>query len=251
MAYRLSAAIATTVLAFSATAHEATSISASDIAWNETYFQAGGTLNTGNTETSQALLKSDIIYSREHIKNKLYATAEYGTKMHSKNKEIYNFGEELNYYFAARKYFYFNIDGLINTFSPYRYTFTETIGLGYFIIDQPKWQLKLQTGPGLRQARTREDDKFILNGIFGTSINLHLHVNDVTTFNQKVAVHVPFSGPEQFKTYKSKTSIHIKMSDRLHFVASANVIHYSDIPPDAKNDSRTDTSSSFSLRYKI
>lgn len=232
-------------------AHETSSYTVENNPWKGSKTELGGNINTGNTQDSNLIAASKLVYTHNAYQNTFSSEFRHGTKNNKKNKQIFTIGDEVTYYQTERVSWYGNIEAIVDQFSPYKYTISETVGLGYLLHNRPTRQIKLQLGPGLRQTKTRADNRSVLNGIFGASLKLHLHLNEKTRFNQKISAHIPFTGIEQYDIYKSKTSISMKVSDKCKAELSYNVLHYSDIPRDSNNNHRTNTHTALSIVYKV
>lgn len=114
--------------------------------------ELGATLKTGNTEekggAAAILLEKDGPRWARELNLKVDRKSESGQLTTDRYFLAYSQQRKL----SPRLYLVGVLWGERDTFAGYEYRFSESVGLGYRVLDRPTIQLRVEAGPALRQA---------------------------------------------------------------------------------------------------
>ncbi len=127
-----------------------------------TRLELGGSIKTGNTE--EQAFTAGVHAQRETPRwgHDLDLTVDRKIEDDELTTDRYFLTYSAQRKFSPRFYVVGVLWGERDTFAGYDYRFSESVGLGYRLIDAPNLKLRVEAGPGVRQA------DYLLNGYEGT-----------------------------------------------------------------------------------
>ncbi len=115
--------------------------------------EVGAFATSGNTSNTGVAVGLAVTKESRKWKHKLRGMVDYQRQSGVTTKERYFAGYEGNYNITPRFYALATLSYDRDPFSGFNSRFSESIGLGYRVIDRPKLKLSLEGGPALRQTR--------------------------------------------------------------------------------------------------
>ncbi|KPF73313.1 hypothetical protein IP88_09635 [alpha proteobacterium AAP81b] len=125
--------------------------------------EAGAFTTSGNTRNTGIAVGATVTKESRKWKHKLRAMVDYQRQSGVTTKERYFAGYEGNYNITPRLYALVTLSYDRDPFSGFNSRFSESLGLGYRLIDRPNLGLSLEGGPAVRQTRFtdgRNDNRF-------------------------------------------------------------------------------------------
>lgn len=169
----------------------------------------------------------------ERWEHKIDIDIDYARRAGLTSKERYAGLYQLYYRGWDRAYIYTFIDGERDRFSGFEYRITESVGVGYRIIDSERQKWSVEGGPGLRQTKLDLGgfgNKLI--GVLGTDYQFLL-TPDIA-FTEKAQI---FSG-EARTTFENETGLKVRLSAALSARFSFKLKYDSEVPAGSRH---TDT----------
>lgn len=155
--------------------------------------------------------------------------------------EAYELGLRTTYDFNEFDFAFGRANWRKDKFSGFDQQFSQSIGYGRRLINQPRQHLNVELGAGARQARQR-DGTSVNEAILRFGSDYEFRFNDVASFNFDLAVE---SGGDNTFT-EAVGAFTTKLLGRLASVVSYTVRNNSRVP---EGNTRTDTFASISLEY--
>jgi putative salt-induced outer membrane protein len=203
--------------------------------------EAGLNSTTGNTRSTGIVLGATLSKETLHWKHKVTGSVDYQRDNGLTSKDRYFAGYEGNYKFNARLYALGILSWEKDRFAGFSSRFTESLGLGYKVIDSPKLSLAVEGGPALRQT-----DYIALphNSSAAARVagNLAWTLAPATILTEDASAYIE----SRDTTLTSTTAITTKLVGALSARASFRVQNESSPPFGLK---QTDTTSRFTLVY--
>ena len=169
--------------------------------------------------------------------------ADYQQENGKPTKEKYSAGYEADYKFTKRFYGYGVLYGEQDIFASIQSRFSESLGVGYRVIDRKTMTLGLEAGPAIRQtayigAPSLDTVDIRLAGNFSWTFW------DNTTFTQTAWTYLEHRNP----TLNASTALTTKLQKGISARASFDVTHEGDPAPGRE---RTDTTSRLTLVFNF
>ncbi len=155
--------------------------------------------------------------------------------------EAYELGLRTTYDFNEFDFVFGRANWRKDKFSGFDQQFSQSIGYGRRLINQPRQHLNVELGAGARQARQR-DGTTVNEAILRFGSDYEFRFNDVASFNFDIAIE---SGQDNTFT-EAVGAFTTKLLGRLASVVSYTVRNNSRVP---EGNTRTDTFTSISLEY--
>jgi putative salt-induced outer membrane protein len=114
--------------------------------------EIGATNSTGNTKSTGVAIAIGLNKETTHWRHGLKAAVDYQRDNGVTSKDRYFAGYEGNYKFSDRFYAVGTLSWEKDRFAGYDRRFSESLGLGYTVIDSKDFKLSLEGGPALRQT---------------------------------------------------------------------------------------------------
>lgn len=156
-------------------------------------------------------------------------------------KQRFLVGYDLNYTFSERTYVFGHLLYEDDRFGGYDYRFSETVGLGYKIIDHEVYGWSVEGGPGARH--TNEEVGGLnteLVGVLGSKAFWDINERSRLTHNYTM-----FIGSDR-TTIDTTAALKLQINGALSARLSYNYRYDSDVPPDTR---KTDTVTKAAIVY--
>lgn len=202
--------------------------------------ELGGSMATGNSDTVTAAAGLTLNKEGLRWRHVITALADLQRSDGENTQERYAVGYQVNRNLTERLYIVGTLGWERNAVSGLRSRFTESLGLGYKVIDSPNVTWRLEGGPALRQAKFVDRDE---NGLaFRAASDFGWAIAPKTTFTQVTSAYVEGGS----SSILSSTALTAGLSGALSARLSFNVQYESDPP---FGDKHTDTVTRATLVY--
>jgi putative salt-induced outer membrane protein len=197
--------------------------------------------STGNTSQMGLGLGAAVTKEVERWKHEARTLIEFEENDSETTKQRFLVGYDINYTFNHRAYVFTNLLYEDDRFGGYDYRFSETVGLGYKIIDREALGFSIEAGPGARH--TNEEiggiqTEFV--GLLGSKF--FWHINDRSTLTHNYAM---FIGSDR-TTVDTTAALKLQINGALSARLSYNYRYDSNVPLDTK---KTDTVTKAAIVY--
>jgi len=209
---------------------------------------AGVVNTTGNSETSTANAKGEVVFNSERWRNTSSGAAikaeQTAAGVEVVSAERYSAGNKTDFNFDERNYAFVALEFEKDLIGPIRERTSETAGYGRKILTGPKHLLEAEIGAGARQTEeqgTGEDaDDLIGRGRAAYKWNF----SETSHLGETVKVE---SGDSNTFA-ESVTELKVSLVGKLFALGSYTVRQNTDVPPGAK---KTDTITAISLGWSF
>lgn len=205
--------------------------------------QAGGFISTGNSEDIGA--SAGLTFAKETLRwrHGIRAAGDYQRSNGAVSKERYFAGYAGQWKLNGRAFVAVSASGERDRFAGFRSRFTESVGIGYRVLDRPDLKLDVQAGPALRQINYYDlDDEIAFSARFGGDLSWTIRPDLVFTQNATVFLDSVSS------TLTSSTALTTKLRGDLSARASFDVRMETEPPAGREH---TDTTTRASLVYSF
>lgn len=205
--------------------------------------QVGAFLSTGNVDDRGVALGLGFAKETLRWRHKLDFAADYQETDDVVTKERYFAGYAGNYKFSERFYAVGVLSAEKDKFAGFKSRFTESLGLGYRLIDRPDLRLSFEGGPALRHTDYYDtgNESSWAGRIAG---DLAWTIREGTVFTQAASAYLESSN----STLAATSAITTKLQGDLSARASFDVRHETDPPP---GRDKTDTTTRVTLVYSF
>ena len=209
---------------------------------------AGLIVTTGNSETTTANAKAQVVYQSERWRNTTDASAiktkqtDAATGDDVTTAERYLLGNKTDFNFTDRDYAFLALEFEKDLVGPVRERTSETAGYGRKILTGPVHLLEAELGAGARQTEaqvTEEKDDDIIGR---ARVAYKWNFSETSNFGETLKVE---SGDSNTFT-ESVTELKLSLVGKLFALASYTVRSNSDVPAGAE---KTDTITTLSLGW--
>lgn len=215
-----------------------------DNVWHNS-IQAGGVINTGNTDTTNFNGKFTSHYHGTPYSGDFTIEGQLGRSNGEKNAQSFLTKANLRRKQSERSYFFAKGTIAYDAFATYDFVVRGALGYGYIPIDDHKQRLALEIGPGSMHQRIAGSNRFQDEVILNTSAYYRYRLSDVAEFKQSLSIDF---GPINTHS-EAITAIKTKVMKNLALELSFSVNHDSVIPADSVNTKNTDTLSKIAVVY--
>jgi putative salt-induced outer membrane protein len=205
--------------------------------------QAGATVSTGNTKQEGVALGLELEKDAPHWWYDLDATVDVLREDKEVTKERYFVSISTHYKLTRRAYVVGVLWGESDRFAGYYSRFSESLGMGYRLVDNSKVKLRVEGGPALREANYIETGPE-RSGSFRAGEYLSWKFGLRNEFTQSVVGYLQSGN----STVIGSTALTTKLYDALAARASFE-IRYESQPQLGREN--TDTSSRVTLVYSF
>lgn len=210
--------------------------------------QIGGFQTTGNTKDTGIVVGVKLAGEGLHWDHAIEALADFQRTNGESTREAFRFGYKTNYNISDTWYAYGLLQWERDKFAGITRRFTESVGFGHVLFDNPMFSFKLDVGPALRQTRyvavpplpERSDGRITLQGT-GT---LEWTIRDGLHFTEEFGA-LAGSGNSTFYSHSALTAA---LNDVLSARLSFDLDHETSPPP---GFFKTDTATRASLVYNF
>jgi len=215
---------------------------------------AGYVATSGNSDSSTANFKSEVLYDQDRWHHSALATAIGSTQDNETSSEAYKAQLKSKYDLSERIYAFGLAEYNKDRFSSYDHQIFEVLGLGWRAFYTATQELNLEAGVGLTQSKLQQTEppdapltssEREVNEMVGrVGADYHWHISENAMFSEKVA-----SSIGSDNTYiESLTELRAGVIGDLALVLGYLVKHNTDVLP---GTDKTDTQTSISLEYKF
>lgn len=204
---------------------------------------AGYVATSGNSDTSTANFKGELMYDRDRWHHSALATAIGASQDDETSSEAYKAQLKTKYDLSEIFYAFGLAEYNKDRFSAYDHQIFEVGGIGWRVFHTDTHELNLEAGVGATQSRLEDGtDNNELVGRVGA--DYHWHISENALFSEKVSSNI---GADN--TYiESLTELKAGVIGNLALVLGYLVKHNTDVLP---GTDKTDTQTSVSLEYKF
>jgi putative salt-induced outer membrane protein len=205
--------------------------------------EAGGFISSGNTENRGLAVGINFGKETRRWKHTLRGVMDYQEDNGVTSRERYFAGYEGNWKFNGHGYAVFALSWEQDRFTGFSSRFTESIGIGYRLVDTPRLTIAVDGGPALRQTR-------FTNGINENTLAARAGLNgkwvisDRLTFTQTAT----YYADNVNNSLLSLSQLTAKLNGRLSARFSFQLNNESNPPPGREN---TDTVTRATLVYNF
>ena len=204
---------------------------------------AGYVAVSGNSETTTASFKGEVMYDHERWHNSALATALGASQDGETSSEAYKAQAKSKYDLSEVVYTFGLVEWNKDRFSSYEHQIFEVGGIGFRVFHTQSQELNLEAGVGATQSALQDGtDNNEVVGRLGA--DYHWHISETALFSEKVS-----SITGSSNTYiESLTELKAGVIGNLALVLGYLVKHNTDVLP---GTDKTDTQTSVSLEYKF
>ncbi len=205
--------------------------------------QAGGFISTGNSDDVGA--SAGLAFAKETLRwrHEVKLAGDYQRSGGAVSKERYVAGYAGQWKLNARTFVASSLSAERDRFAGYRARFSESVGVGYRLLDRPDLKLNVQAGPALRQIRYYgRGDEIAFAGRFGSDLSWTLRPDLVFTQNASLFLDTVSS------TLTSTTALTTKLRGDLSARAAFDLRMETEPPAGREH---TDTTTRASLVYSF
>lgn len=149
--------------------------------------EAGGFISSGNTQNRGAAVGLTLTKETRKWKHALRGLVDYQEDNGRVSRERYFAGYEGNYNITTDFYALMTLSYERDPFTGFNRRFSESLGLGYKLINSPRLVVAVEGGPALRQTRFvsgLEDNSFAARG----AVNAKWIINDNLTLTENATI---------------------------------------------------------------
>lgn len=211
---------------------------------------AGVVVTTGNSESSTANAKGEVVYASERWRNTFNAAALRSVQADALTgddvvtAERYAVGNKTDFNFSDRDYAFLALEFEKDLIGPVRERTSETVGYGRKILAGPAHLLEAELGAGARQTEAQGTGEKFNDAIGRGRLAYKWNFSETSHFGETIKVE---SGDSN-TTSESVTELRLSLVGKLFALASYTVRSNSDVPPGTK---KTDTITTFSLGWSF
>lgn len=205
--------------------------------------QAGGFVSTGNSEDIGA--SGALSFNKETLRwrHEIKASGDYQRSNGAVSKERYFAGYAGQWKLNGRAFVALAASGERDRFAGFNSRFTQSVGVGYRLVERPDLRFDLQAGPALRQTDYQNlDDEIAFSARLGGDLSWTVRPDLVFTQNTSVFLDSVSS------SLTSTTALTTKLRGDLSARAAFDIRMESD-PPAGRE--RTDTTTRATLVYSF
>ncbi len=203
--------------------------------------ELGAFLTTGNVDDLGLVLALGLRKETTHWRHSVNAAIDYQETNDETSRERFFLGYTGNYKINERLYAYLLLSAERDTFAGFDSRFSQSVGLGYRVIERERLKLDVEGGPALRQTSYIDgEDEFTVSGRIAGNLAWTIAPN--ATFTQSAEAFIESSN----STFNAVSAVTTKMSDALSLRASFDVRHETDPPLGRKS---TDTTTRITVVY--
>jgi putative salt-induced outer membrane protein len=205
--------------------------------------EVGASLTTGTSKNKTVAVGVNLTKDGLNWRHKLVGVANYVSSNDTTTADRYLASYQADYKFTPRLFAYGLLQWEQDRFAGFNRRFTESLGLGYTIIDTPMFNWQISGGPALRQTKLiTHETQSDTTAHAGTTFLWN--ISPTTVFTEDLGTYVGGSD----NTYFSTTALTTKIMGDISARASFNVISESDPPPGIES---TNTITRLTLVYSF
>ncbi len=206
--------------------------------------ELGGSRTTGNSRTDSVSVAAKLVGTYSDWEHDLGSSFDLARDDGETKKQRLLVNGETRYHFNGRAYSFGFIEYEDDRFSGFDWQLTESIGVGYRLIDRPRLTFDLEAGPGSRQSRVTATGQTEVELIGRITSGLEWQISDNAALTNDTSVVVG----EERTTTKTVTALSAKIMAQWSGKLAFEVRHNSSPPTDSV---ATDTVTKASLAYEF
>ena len=206
-----------------------------------TKLEIGGSIKTGNTDEQAFTASVDVDRETPKWDHDLNLTVDRKAESGELTTDRYFLAYSVQRKFSQRFYAVGVLWGERDPFAGYDYRISESLGLGYRVIDAPNLKFRLEAGPALRQAEYLGDDHQNTLAARGAGY-LTWRLSPRLEFTQSLVSYLEAKN----STLLAASALTTKLEGNISAKASYEVRHEAD-PPAGRQ--KTDTTSRLTLLF--
>jgi len=188
--------------------------------------EVGASLTTGTTKNKTVALGINLKKEGLEWRHKLVGIANYQRSDDTTTADRYLASYQGDYKINAHLFTYGLLQWEQDRFAGFNHRYTESLGVGYTIIDTPEFNWEISGGPALRQVRfITHKSESDTTGHAGTTFLWN--ISPTTVFTEDLGTYLGGSD----NTYYSTTALTSKVMGNISARASFNVTSESNPPP--------------------
>lgn len=204
--------------------------------------ELGGNRSTGNTETEALRIAAALDDHYGHWEHHYAVTFDYAEDNNTASAQRLTALVRTRLLLTDHFWAFGHADYEDDRFSSFDYRFTESLGLGYRLIDLPDLTFSIEAGPGARQTKLAAANDTETELIGRLQTDAHWQISESAALSNVSSVVI---GPERTTT-KSVTSLTFKIIDAMSARLGFEFRHDSDVEVGQEN---TDTLTTATLVY--
>lgn len=227
--------------------------SSSDKNWSNEA-EVGFILNRGNTRNTHFDSKYKNIYDNNHFNNELAFSALLDLGTDSKTKETtktaqkYKVANDAKYKYTEKWFAFGQADYTRDLFSSFDFVINQSVGAGYFFVNNDKMLFSLQSGPGARHSRATLENKereYINEFIWSNKAKFRYNFSEMVSFTQTITSDFGQKNTNSNFLSELKTQFIKNLGIKLSFLLEYN----SNLPDSSTKNYHADTTTSATVVY--
>ena len=188
--------------------------------------EIGASLTTGTSKNKTVAVGINLMRDGLNWRHKLVGMANYVSSNDTTTADRYLASYQGDYKFTPRFFAYGLLQWEQDRFAGFNRRYTESLGLGYTIVDTPIFNWQISGGPALRQTKLITHESQSDTTAHAGTIFLW-NISPTTVFTEDLGAYLGGSD----NTYLSTTALTTKIMGNISARASFNVTSESDPPP--------------------
>ncbi|MDQ6962729.1 MAG: DUF481 domain-containing protein [Mariprofundaceae bacterium] len=206
--------IGTALLLCSISSQTALATEATTTPWKTRSIEAGAMMTSGNTQTTQLNMASDMQFDGKEWGFGVKSSASRASDRGKITAQHYDIHGNVHYNINTRFYVSLTAEYERDPFSSIDFQISEAFSVGYHAVLAPPLSLDLEVGGGIRQTKVQQALKNALNisdGIARSSLNLKWLINDHNSFTEVITT----TGGKQGTISNTETALISKLNGSL------------------------------------
>lgn len=204
--------------------------------------ELGGSRSTGNTETEQLSVAGYLGAQYGNWSQDAHVNFDFSSSDDETITQRLVMDLKSRYALSQRLYAFGFVEYEDDRFSGFKYRFTETLGLGYRLLDRRNLTFDVEAGPGARQSKLNVTDETETEITANLGAYFVWEISDTADLTNDTLI---IFGTERTTTTNT-TALTVTVLDPIAARLSFEIRHDSNVPPGAE---RTDTLTKASLVY--
>lgn len=216
--------------------------------------ELGFILNRGNTRNTHFDSKFTNQFKSHKLTNELAFSAlldlgsDITTKETTKTAQKYKVIDDAALDLTKKWFTFGKIDYTRDLFSSFDYVINESIGMGYYFVQQDNLLFSLQSGPGARHSKVtnfEDNNEFIHEFIWSNTAKFKYRFSDDLSFSQSITADVGQENTKSESLSELKAQFMKKLALKFNFLLEYNT----KLPATQKEARHADTTTSVTIVY--
>lgn len=207
--------------------------------------QLGGSLNTGNAETTNVTTKFESEMEYEPWGYSLNVEGQLASSKGVESARSLKTNGEIHYTISSQSYLFTKGSIVYDKYATYNFIIREAAGMGRILLHSPIHELSMEAGPGGIHRRISGTEEFQNEPILNVSGKYTCHISDTAEFKQTLSTDFG-----RLNTHtEASSAISTTVIKNLAMQLSFTINHNSRIPPLSTNTKKTDTITKATIVY--